>query len=151
MNRFTPYILATALAFPPLAFANHDGSGEHCNMHKHKLFEEADKDKDGTLDREEAKAMHDKHFDEMDTDHDGTLSKEEMAACKHDDKHNAKHDKGSKGFMKADKDNDGTLDREEAKTLPRVSKNFDAIDTDHDGTLSRDEVHEFMKSNKNKK
>jgi Ca2+-binding EF-hand superfamily protein len=43
-------------------------------------FAAADKDKDGTLDKEEAKAMPRvaKHFDEIDADKDGTVSKDEI-------------------------------------------------------------------------
>lgn len=151
MNKLSTLILATTLTFSPFAMANHDGSGgERCDRPGGKQMKQADKNSDGSIDKEEARAMHDKHFDEMDANHDGKLSKEEMASCKQDHKHNAMHDKGSKGFQKADKDNDGTLDREEAKKLPRVSQNFDAIDVDHDGTVSRDEVHDYMQQHKSK-
>lgn len=148
MNKSHAYLLAALLAAAsPLAFANHDGMGAHCKMHTKVSFEEADADKDGTLDQEEAKRVCNRNFDEMDADHDGTVSKEELNACgrgKLDKKAQARHDKGSKKFTAADADNDGTLTKEEAKKLPRVSKNFDAIDTDKDGTLDRNEVHEFM-------
>jgi Ca2+-binding EF-hand superfamily protein len=45
-------------------------------------FKEADKDHDGTLDKEEAKALPrvSKNFDAIDTDKDGTVSMEEIAA-----------------------------------------------------------------------
>lgn len=44
-------------------------------------FKEADKDRDGTLDKEEAKALPrvSKNFDAIDTDKDGTVSMEEIA------------------------------------------------------------------------
>jgi hypothetical protein len=35
--------------------AAHDGMGEHCKMHTKKSFDQADIDRDGSLDREEAK------------------------------------------------------------------------------------------------
>ena len=46
----------------------------------HIAFKKADKDNDGTLDREEAKAMPQvaKNFDAIDTDKDGTVSLEEI-------------------------------------------------------------------------
>jgi predicted small secreted protein len=44
-------------------------------------FDKADKDRDGTLDRQEAQALSSdvaQNFDAMDTDHDGTVSHAEM-------------------------------------------------------------------------
>lgn len=147
MNKLSPFLLASALACSLPALAEHDGMSPHCDMHKkqHAPLAEADTNKDGSIDKAEAQAMHDKHFAETDTNHDGKLSKEEIAACKKDGNHNAKHEKGEKSFKKADKDDDGTLDKEEAKALPNVSKHFDEIDTDKDGTVDRDEVHNYMK------
>ena len=146
MKKLHLLILATLFASSNLAFADHDGMGEHCKMHTKVSFEAADKDKDGTLDREEAKAVCGDKFDAMDTDKDGTLSKEEVNACgrKKHNEHDKLHEKRSKEFNAADKDSDGTLTKEEAKRLKKVYKNFDAIDADKDGTVSRDEVHDFM-------
>ena len=61
-------------------------AGETSSMMKskhdkgHIAFKKADKDNDGTLDREEAKAMPHvaKNFDAIDTDKDGTVSLEEV-------------------------------------------------------------------------
>jgi Ca2+-binding EF-hand superfamily protein len=147
MNKLLLTLLASALTISLPAFADHDGMGDHCQMHTHKTFEEADTDKDGTLDKEEAKALGVEDFDKMDTDHDGTLSKDELKACachKHHKSASAAHQKHSREFAAADTDHDGTLTKEEAKKLPHVYENFDAIDTDHDGTVSREEVHTFM-------
>ena len=47
-----------------------------------KCLDEADIDHDGTLDRDEAKAVCKEDFDLMDKDHDGTLTLEELKACK---------------------------------------------------------------------
>jgi len=55
--------------------------GEYCTSHSKVTFEEADKDKDGTLDREEAKQVCKEKFSVMDTDKDGTISKDELNAC----------------------------------------------------------------------
>lgn len=142
MNKFTlgSLLIAAGLTIPTITLAMHDGSGEHCMRKGASHFTEADTNKDGSVDKAEAQAMHDKHFKEMDTNHDGKLDKEEMKACAQ----HSRHDMGTMGFMGSDKDNDGTLDRDEAKQLPNVSKNFDAIDVDKSGTLSRDEVHNFM-------
>ena len=148
MNKISILILATTMAFSPLALAGTDG--DRCERHGGKHMQDADKNGDGFIDKNEARAMQEKHFDEMDANHDGKLSKDEMMACKRDGKKGGMHNKGSHEFMGADKDNDGTLDREEAKKLPRVFKNFDAIDTDKDGTVDRDEVHNFMQDYKGK-
>lgn len=155
MNKLLATLFTAALGFGLTlpVYANHDGMGEHCQMHSKKTFEEADTNKDGTLDKEEAKSACSRNFDKMDTDKDGTVSKEELNACgrhMHDKKSEVMHEKRSKEFTAADADNDGTLTREEAKKLPRVAKNFDAIDTDKDGTLDRDEVHHFMHEHKGK-
>lgn len=147
MNKLITLLLASALTFPALALAEHDG-GDHCKRHGTDMFTEADSNKDGSVDKAEAQAMHEKRFDRMDANHDGKLSADEVKAGKHS--HSAMHNKGSMGFKKADKDNDGTLDREEAKMLPHVSKSFDAIDVDKDGTVDRDEVHNYMKNQKTK-
>ena len=63
--------------------------------HTKVTFEQADKDKDGTLDREEAKAVCGEKFDVMDTDKDGTLTRDELNACgrKKHDEHDKLHEK----------------------------------------------------------
>lgn len=81
-------VLASTLMFSPFALADHDA--DHCDRHG-KDMSKADKNGDGFLDKEEAKAMHEKHFSEADTNHDGKLSTEEIKACKHDGRHE-KHD-----------------------------------------------------------
>jgi len=81
MKKFQALLIAAMFTTAGTAFADHDGMGEHCKMHAKVTFEEADKDKDGTLDREEAKAVCGEKFDVMDTDKDGTLTKEELNVC----------------------------------------------------------------------
>ena len=133
------FALAVAFAFPGVSLADHHDMGK-----LDAAFKAADKDNDGTLDKEEAKAMPRvaKNFDAIDANHDGTVSMDEIKAFMK----TAMREKGEAAFKKADKDNDGTLDKEEAKAMPRVAKNFDAIDADHDGTVSMDEIHAYMKA-----
>ena len=90
----------------------------------------ADKDNDGTLDKNEAKAipMVAKHFDAIDVDKDGTVDQAEIDAFK---------------VMMADKDNDGTLDKSEVKHKG-IAKAFDKLDGDKDGTLDAKEVMAFF-------
>ena len=112
-------------------------------------FKAADKDADGTLDKDEAKALPRvaKNFDQLDADKDGTVTLDEiMAGMK--GKAKGKQGKGHGMFAEADKDKVGTLDREEAKAMPKVAENFDKIDTDKDGTVSMEEIHSFMMGGK---
>ena len=91
----------------------------------------ADKDNDGTLDKNEAKSipMVAKHFELIDVDKDGTVDQAEIDAFK---------------VMKADKDNDGTLDKSEVKHKG-IAKAFDQLDGDKDGTLDAKEIMTFFK------
>ena len=149
MNKLLTILFTTAIGFGLTlpTYAAEDGMGARCEMHGKKNFTEADANKDGSLDKAEAQAMHDKKFAEMDTNKDSTISNDEMKACanhKDDAKSKAMHEKHTKEFNAADADHNGVLTTEEAKKLPRVSKHFDAIDGDKDGTVDRDEVHQFM-------
>jgi Ca2+-binding EF-hand superfamily protein len=147
MNKLTPIVLlfAATLTAPAIALAMHGGDGKQC-MHKGTShFSEADTNKDGSLDKAEAQAMHEKRFEQMDTNHDGKIDSDEMKSGMYPRSGmGQKGRKGPMGFMNADKDNDGTLDRSEAQQLPRVQQNFDDIDVDKSGTVSHDEVYDFM-------
>ena len=85
MKTATTLILASLLALSPAAYAEHDGGEGHA-CHRPDKMKKADANQDGSIDKAEAQAMHDKHFEEMDADKDGKLSKDEVAAC-HDKKH----------------------------------------------------------------
>ena len=145
--------LAAALAiFAPLAHADDKMGGGHMEGgpmggRMEAAFKKADTDNDGTLTKDEAKAMPRvaKNFDAIDTDKDGTVSLDEVRASM---KNMGKkmHDRGVEKFKAADKDKDGTLTKEEAKAMPHVAKNFDAIDADKDGTVSAQEIHDYMKA-----
>lgn len=142
-----PALFVSLLLVPTFALAD---SAYKTGEKKHQLeeqFKKADKDKDGTLTKEEARAMPyvAKHFKEIDTDKDGTVSMDEIRAFGKSHKGDA-HERGKERFNKADKDHDGTLTKDEAKAMPNVYKNFDAIDTDKDGTVTLEEVHNFMKA-----
>lgn len=62
-------------------FAEHQGEGAHCKMHTKVSFEEADKDQNGSLDRNEAKLVCKEKFEVMDANKDGVLSKSEVNLC----------------------------------------------------------------------
>ena len=71
------FALAAVFALPGVSLADHHDTGK-----LDAAFKAADKDNDGTLDKEEAKAMPRvaKNFDAIDTDHDGTVSMDEIHA-----------------------------------------------------------------------
>ncbi len=123
------------------------GSEHGARMEEH--FRKADTNNDGSLTREEAKAMPRvaKNFDAIDTDKSGTVTLVEIQATM---KKMAKeiHEQGKERFTAADKDNDGSLTREEAKAMPRVAQNFDAIDADKSGTVTEKEIHDYMKAHR---
>lgn len=131
-------VLAAAIAMHPAQAAEHGGRMEQS-------FSKADRNGDGVLDREEAKAMPRvaENFDAIDGDKDGTVSREELRETMKSRMKN-RREAGKEHFAAADKNSDGVLDREEAKAMPRVAKNFDAIDQDGNGTVSRDELRQSM-------
>ena len=140
-------LIACAALMAPATFAA-DQSASKLEA----AFKKADTDNDGTLTKDEAKAMPRvaKNFAAIDADRDGTVSLNEIrASMKKTGK--AMHDRAVERFKSADKDNDGTLTKDEAKAMPRVAKNFDAIDIDKDGTVSEKEIHDYMKAQHSKK
>ena len=69
--------------------------GDRCKLHDTSHFKSLDKNSDGFVDKDEAKAGPVEHFDEMDTNHDGKLSKDEIKHCKcHHGKHPHEHTHG---------------------------------------------------------
>ena len=141
--------LATAFAlFIPHLSAHADEHGSRMEAH----FKKADKDKDGSLTREEAKVMPrvEKNFDAIDADRSGTITLVEMQAAMQKMGKEA-HKRGAERFKAADKDGDGSLTREEATGMPRVAKNFDAVDADKSGTVTEQEIHDYMKAHHQRK
>jgi Ca2+-binding EF-hand superfamily protein len=74
--------VSAALGLAGTAFADEEHTGKSKTKHDKAAaaFKKADKDGDGTLDRDEAKAMKKvaKHFDEIDADKDGTVTLDEI-------------------------------------------------------------------------
>lgn len=113
-------------------------------------FVEADKDKDGKLNSEEANAINGFDFSRADTDNDRTLTRAEFEAAMA--RSTARGD-GNEGplagdrteqvsFEKADKNSDGKLDRDEARDIDGF--NFTAADADDDRWVSRAEFQTAM-------
>ena len=138
--------LAAAIAlFMPLLAVAADDRGARMEAH----FKKADKDNDGSLTRDEAKAMPRvaKNFDAIDADKSGTVTLTEMQATMRKMAKEA-HKRGEERFKAADKDGDGSLTREEATGMPKVAKNFDAVDADKSGTVTKKEIHDYMKAHR---
>ena len=95
-------------------------AGTAAAMHHEKFeaaFKAADKDADGTLDKEEAKAMPRvaKNFDAIDADKSGTVSMEELVAGMKGgakEKGNDRHRKGDANCAEDDEDKNARLDKE---------------------------------------
>lgn len=142
--------LATALAaviallIPQIAVSAEEDGGR-----MEAAFKKADTDGNGSLTREEAKALPRvaKTFDAIDGDKSGSVTLDEIHAAMKE-KGKEKRERAGEGFKAADKNGDGMLDKEEAKAMPRVAKNFDAIDADKSGTVTGKEIQEYMKAHK---
>jgi len=90
-------------------------------------FEAIDRDRDGTIDLDEAKRAAERLFDQLDRRHKGVLSRAEFGRGR----------MTVAQFSWADRDHDGTLTKDEYLAL--VEREFRAADPDRDGTVSRAE------------
>ena len=113
-------------------------------------WQEVDKNKDGTLNREEANAINGFDFSRADTDDNKLLTRQEFEAAMarstaRGDGHEGPLD-GDRteqvSFEKADKNADGKLDRDEARDIDGF--NFTAADSDEDRWVSRAEFQTAM-------
>lgn len=87
-------------------------------------FEAIDRDRDGTIDLDEAKRTAAVLFDQLDRHRTGKLSRIQLGRAR----------MTLAEFSWADRDHDGTLTKDEYLTL--VERQFRAADVDHDGTVS---------------
>ena len=90
-------------------------------------FEAIDRDRDGTIDLDEAKRAAERLFDQLDRRRTGTLSRAQLGRGR----------VTVAQFSWADRDHDGTLTKDEYLAL--VEREFRAADPDKDGTVSRAE------------
>ena len=135
--RYAALICALGLAGAATLAAAAPGAQGHDPMAR---FKAADTNGDGTISRDEAKALPRlaRHFDEIDANRDNQLTADELRAF-----HQKMHEghKGKGGFLKKlDTDGDGRISRPEAQAAPRLAAHFDEIDADRDGFLTHDEL-----------
>lgn len=144
-RRFLIALAGAAALLTPYLAVSAEERGARMEGH----FKMADTDNDGSLTRDEAKAMPRvaKNFDAIDADKSGSVTLAEIRASMKE-RAREMHDRGEERFKAADKNADGALDREEAEAMPRVAQNFDAIDADKSGTVSGKEIHEYMKAHR---
>jgi Ca2+-binding EF-hand superfamily protein len=90
-------------------------------------FEAIDRDRDGTIDLDEAKRAAALLFDQLDRHRTGKLSRTQLGRGR----------MTLAEFSWADRDHDGTLTKDEYLAL--VERQFRAADLDRDGTVSRAE------------
>ena len=87
MKSLISVVVATALAMPMAVMAAGDkspssGASPSGESGAESMFKSMDKNKDGSISREEAKGTpHEKEFAALDKNHDGKLSREEHAAA----------------------------------------------------------------------
>lgn len=151
MNRCI-VLVAAALVLAPLIVQAKDVSGEPKQraeqaQHARKdMLQNADKNGDNLVSREEAKAVPwlDKRFDVLDSNKDGQISREEIAAAK-SAHHEERKRKADEKFSKADADQDGSISREEAeKGLRSIASKFDVIDANKDGKITQAEINAYQ-------
>jgi Ca2+-binding EF-hand superfamily protein len=112
-------------------------------------FESADKNKDGTVNREEANQINGFDFSRADTNDDATLTRQEFQAAMADSspRGNAVQsgDRSEQAsFDKADKNADGKVSREEANEIEGFD--FSRADVDDNASLTRQEFQTAMAS-----
>lgn len=120
-------------------------------------FAEADKDRDGTLDKVELGFFGEhgerlaRHFDKVDANTDGELDREELRNAREGLLRGRLHKRGRMQFQRGlflgmDDDADGEISRAElGNKLPRWAENFGTIDANADGKLSKEELHVFKR------
>jgi Ca2+-binding EF-hand superfamily protein len=106
-----------------------------------------DKDRDGTVSKEEFTAYMDAQFDKADPDHDGVLDRKEMELLRKNlgIAESASNSSGAKLWLTSmDKDGDGTVSKQEFTAY--MGDQFDKADADHDSTLDRNEMEQLRKN-----
>lgn len=147
----TALVLASGLAFAQDAGADREARRAEWQAKAEARFAEADKDRDGRLDKVEAQAFGDRlvrNFDRIDANRDGEIERSEMADARRHAAQGKRHQRMrsmhayQRGLFKGmDDDGNGAISRAElGDKVPRWAENFAVIDADANGEISADEL-----------
>lgn len=112
-------------------------------------FAAADVDKDGGIDRVEARSLGPRvveHFDRVDRNQDGALDARELGSARAHARARGHQGQARKAFLRGlfiglDDDGDGAISRAElGEKLPKLAASFAEIDRNADGRLSKEEM-----------
>lgn len=147
----TALVLASGFAFAQDAGGDREARRAEWQARAEARFAEADKDRDGRLDRVEVQAYGERmarHFDRIDANRDGELERAEIADARRQAMQGKRHHRMramhayQRGLFKGmDDDGNGAISRAElGDKMPRWAENFAAIDADQDGEISAGEL-----------
>lgn len=150
----TALVLASSMAMAQDKDGDREAKRAQWQAKAEARFVEADKDRNGYIDRVEAQFLGERmvtHFDRIDADSDGRLSREELAEARNKARRGGHRMRSHMAFQRGlfigmDDDGDGAISRAElGDKMPRWSENFDAIDANNDGKLSREELRDHQR------
>ncbi|HEU0152263.1 MAG TPA: hypothetical protein VFQ84_02830 [Arenimonas sp.] len=147
----TALVLASGFALAQDAGGDREARRAEWQAKAEARFAEADKDRDGRLDKIEVQAFGDRmarNFDRIDANRDGELERSELAQAR---RHAAAHQGGQRmrtmrayqrGLFKGmDDDGNGAISRAElGDKAPRLAQEFARIDADGNGEITAEEM-----------
>ncbi|GAB2489668.1 EF-hand domain-containing protein [Arenimonas alkanexedens] len=147
----TALVLASGLALAQDAGGDREARRAEWQAKADARFTEADKDRDGRLDKVEVQAFGDRmvrNFDRMDVNKDGELERSELSQARRPAAAGRGHQRMrtmyayQRGLFKGmDDDGNGAISRAElGDKMPRWLENFAVIDADGNGEISGDEL-----------
>ena len=153
----TALVLASGLAFAQDAGADREARRAEWQAKAEARFVEADKDRDGRIDKVEVQAFGDRmvrNFDRIDANRDGEIERSEMADARRHAAQGKRHQRMrtmhayQRGLFKGmDDDGNGAISRAElGDKMPRWSEKFEAMDANRDGKLSQGEVGDYRRA-----